>query len=131
MMRTMARAKLESGIARLGRLPRRPMIAGALSGVLSGLTLGAFTGPVGAVLGMWIGFGVGFVTGYVLAHDDEKRSVRTQELDAIIGITAGSMGVGRSIAPPAAEADDDDPEPYSSREAWLAEWLTPPPPACR
>ena len=119
-------------MARMVRLPRRPMIAGALSGVVSGVALGAFTGPIGVVIGMWMGIGVGFVAGYVLAGDDEKRSVRTQELDEIIGITKGSMGAGPiSSCPRTADAMDDDgenPEPYSSKEAWLREWLTPPPP---
>jgi len=118
-------------MARMVRLPRRPMIAGALSGVLSGIALGAFTGPIGVVVGMWMGVGVGFVTGYVLAGEDEGRSHRSQELDAIIGITKGSMGAGPLSVPPTADAMDDDgenPEPYSSKEAWLREWLTPPPP---
>jgi hypothetical protein len=105
------------------------MIAGAMSGVVSGIALGAFTGPIGVVLGMWIGVTVGFVAGYVLAHDHEKKSDRTRELDAIIGITHGSMGASPVIT--VAEDEDDDPEPYSSKEAWMAEWLTPPPPCAR
>ncbi len=109
------------------------MVAGALSGIFSGITLGAFTGPVGAVIGMWMGVGVGLVTGYVLSGDDEKRSLRTQELDDIIGITNGSMGMSveartASVAPPSLESEEEMPEPYSSKEAWLSEWLTPPPP---
>jgi hypothetical protein len=127
-------------MARLARTPRRPIIAGALSGVVSGIALGAVTGPIGVVFGMWMGIGVGLVTGYVLAREDETRSVRTQELDSIIGITKGSMGAGAiSISPPAmvgasgaedagqAEEEEDGPA-YSSKEAWLNEWLTPPPP---
>jgi hypothetical protein len=130
MKRTVGQRRLESGIARLARLPRRPIIAGALSGVVSGIALGAFTGPIGVVLGMWVGIGVGLVSGYVLAREDETQSARTQELDTIIGITNGSMGAGaRSIAPRAIEAQTDEPPAYSSKEAWLSEWLTPPPPA--
>jgi hypothetical protein len=131
MNRTLGQGRVESGIASLARLPRRPIVAGALSGVVAGIALGAFTGPIGVVLGMWMGIGVGLVSGYVLAREDETQSARTQELDTIIGITKGSMGAGLvSIVPAAAgsDADADDPPPYSSKEAWLSEWLTPPPP---
>ena len=50
----------------------------------------------------------------------------TRELDAIIGITNGSMGLG-DVAIQFAE----EPPLYPSREAWEAEWLTPPPPQVR
>jgi hypothetical protein len=122
---------LESGINKLKTLPRRPIVVGAVGGITSGIMLGVFTGPVGTVLGMWMGVGVGLVTGYVLAEEHKSRSIRTGELDAIIGITKGSMGAGTgiSIPPPAIEeAEGEDPPPYSSKEAWLKEWLTPPPP---
>ena len=121
-------------MARLARTPRRPIIAGALSGVVSGIALGAVTGPIGVVFGMWMGVGVGLVTGYVLAREDETRTVRTRELDSIIGITKGSMGAGTttpSLAADAADAeraDEEEAPAYSSKEAWLKEWLTPPPP---
>jgi hypothetical protein len=116
-------------IAKLARLPRRPVIAGALCGVVSGIVLGAYTGPVGAVCGMWMGVCVGIVAGFVLAHEDDTRSKRTQELDSIIGITEGSMGAGPITMPPAgSEGEEDDAPAYSSKEAWLSEWLTPPPP---
>jgi hypothetical protein len=121
------KAHFESTVMRVARLPRRPIVAGALSGVASGVALGAFTGPIGVVIGMWIGIAVGFVSGYVLARDDEKRSARTQELDDIIGITKGSMGAG-PLSKGAGPMEDEGPEPYSSKEAWLKEWLTPPPP---
>ncbi len=111
-------------------MPRRPIIAGALSGVVAGIALGAFTGPIGVVLGMWTGIGVGLVTGYVLAREDETQSVRTRELDTIIGITQGSMGAGapRASDDRASEGDAEETPAYSSKEAWLSEWLTPPPP---
>jgi hypothetical protein len=128
MRQSLVRAKVESMIAMVARLPPRPIIAGALSGVVSGLVLGAFTGPIGAVLGMWMGVGAGLVTGYVLARDDQKETVRTRELDAIIGITKGSMGAG-TIVIQDTQGEDEDPPPYSSKEAWLSEWLTPPPPS--
>jgi hypothetical protein len=129
MKRTLGQGRIELAIERLARLPRRPIIAGALSGVVSGIALGAFTGPIGVVFGMWLGVGVGLVSGYVLAREDETQSARTQELDTIIGITNGSMGRGPlSIVEAGVDVEDDDPPPYSSKEAWLKEWLTPPPP---
>lgn len=115
-------------MARLARMPRRPIVAGGLSGVVAGIALGAFTGPIGVVFGMWMGVGVGLVTGYVLAHEDETRSVRTQELDSIIGITKGSMGAGTIAVPDGTDGEDAEAPAYSSKEAWLKEWLTPPPP---
>jgi hypothetical protein len=131
MKLALARGRWGQAVARLVRLPRRPIIAGAFSGVVAGIALGSVTGPVGVVLGMWMGVGVGLVTGYVLAREDETQSARTQELDTIIGITKGSMGAG-ALAMPADEADAEDDLPaYSSREAWLSEWLTPPPPVAR
>lgn len=125
----MDRGRFEALRIRLARLPRRPVIAAALSGVIAGVALGSMSGPIGAVLGMWLGVGVGLVTGYVLAHEDAHASVRTRELDAIIGITKGSMGAGPTIT--VAPSDEDDLPAYSSKEAWAAEWLTPPPPAVR
>jgi hypothetical protein len=131
MTRSLALGRWESGIARLLRLPRRPIIAGGLSGVVAGIALGSITGPVGVVLGMWMGVGVGLVTGYVLAREDATRSARTQELDTIIGITTGSMGSlgAPKIALKEDDADEIDLPVYSSKEAWLTEWLTPPPPS--
>jgi hypothetical protein len=131
-MQAKSTGRLEVSIVRFARLPKRPMIAAALSGVIAGVALGATSGPIGVVFGMWIGVGVGLMTGYVLAHDDETRSVRTRELDAIIGITHGSMGVGPAVRITVKDerADEEVTEaPVSSAEAWAAEWLTPPPPA--
>jgi hypothetical protein len=126
-------ARFEWGKTKLGRLPRRPMIAGAGSGVLAGIAVGLFAGPAGVAIGMWLGFTVGFVAGMVLAHEDDTRTRRTQELDAIIGITHGSMGAPPGSIPPrpiaAAELEDEDAPQLSTKEAWLAEWLTPPPPS--
>jgi hypothetical protein len=132
MTQTWFQAKLESGINKVKSLPRRPIVAGALGGITSGVMLGVFTGPAGTVLGMWMGVGVGLVTGYVLAEEHQSRSIRTGELDAIIGITKGSMGAGTGISappPPLDAAEDEEEMPqYSTKEAWLKEWLTPPPP---
>jgi hypothetical protein len=106
------------------------MIAGCMSGLVAGIALGAFTGPIGMTFGILLGMAVGLIAGYTLADDVESRAQRTKELDKIIGITQGSMGAGPvSLVPQAIEDADADEEPvYSTKEAWLAEWLTPPPP---
>ena len=132
MSQTWIQAKLEAGINKVASLPRRPIIAGALSGVLGGVALGVFTGPIGTVLGMWMGTGVGLVVGYVLAEEHHSRSIRTKELDAMIGITKGTMGAGTGLSsapPPMDEEVEEEVPQYSSKEAWLKEWLTPPPPS--
>jgi hypothetical protein len=135
MKRTLALGRWDAGTIGLSWIPGRLVVAGALSGVVSGIALGAITGPIGVVLGMWMGVGVGIVTGYVLSREDEKRSVRTQELDSIIGVTRGSLGAGMVANSPArarlgrGEADLEEVAAYSSKEAWLKEWLTPPPPS--
>jgi hypothetical protein len=108
--------------------PPRPMATAAICGVVSGIALGAVVGPIGVVLGVGIGVLIGVVAGHALAREEAKRSRRTRELDAIIGITGGSIGVGPIEI---RVATDDDEQPYSSREAWAAEWLTPPPPSVR
>jgi hypothetical protein len=110
------------------RLPKRPIIAGVMSGLISGITLGAFTGPVGMILGLLIGTMVGLFAGTMLAEEHETRTRRHKELDEIIGITRGSLGAGPIVRVKADESGDDDLPAYSTKEAWLAEWLTPPPP---
>jgi hypothetical protein len=131
MAQSWIEAKFEAGVNKLMSLPRRPIIAGALSGIIGGVALGVFTGPIGTALGLWMGVGVGLVVGYVLAEEHHSRSIRTKELDAIIGITKGSMGAGDalSVPPPAMEEEEEEQPQYSTKEAWLAEWLTPPPPS--
>jgi hypothetical protein len=101
-------------------------IAAAVGGIASGIALGAIVGPVGIALGAALGVTVGAVAGHVLHREDAKRTRRTRELDAIIGITNGSMGVGDV----AIQFTEDAPL-YTTREAWAAEWLTPPPPSVR
>jgi hypothetical protein len=98
--------------------------AAALSGLVGGLALGAMVGPVGIFAGVGVGIVVGVVAGLVIDKDERLRAKRTRELDAIIGVTEGSLGAGevpRSV--------DEDPETLSERERWVAEWLTPPPPS--
>jgi hypothetical protein len=122
------RQHVESRIVTARRLPKRPMIAGVMSGLIAGITLGAFTGPIGMALGFLIGTSVGLVAGYMLAEEQEVKNLRHRELDEIIGITRGSMGAGPIIRKKDEDEEAIEVPAYSTKEAWLAEWLTPPPP---
>jgi ABC-type antimicrobial peptide transport system permease subunit len=103
------------------------MIGGAACGIIAGIALGIFSGAVGVLIGSVLGVGIGFVAGMILAEEDTTRSQRTRELDAIIGITKGSMGAA-SVPPRAMDEGEEEGEPLQTKEAWLAEWLTPAPP---
>jgi hypothetical protein len=127
MNRNDPKAWLETTMARFASLPRRPMLVGAACGIIAGIALGIFSGAAGVLIGSVLGVAVGFVAGMIVAEEDDTRSQRTRELDAIIGITNGSMGAA-SIPPNAIEEEEEAGEPLPSKEAWLAEWLTPPPP---
>jgi hypothetical protein len=99
-------------------------ILGGLLGAAGGLAFGATVGPLGVVLGLLLGMSAGFLAAKVTQKEDRKRADRTRHLDAVIGITEGSLGAAPvSIAPPELEE-----EPLSDADAWMAEWLTPPPP---
>jgi hypothetical protein len=105
--------------------PMRPAIlAGALSGIACGVVLGAMTGPFGVVVGIGMGLPVGLIVGLVIEGEEERRDLRTRELDAIIGTTTGDMSAG-PVSLVSQDADDSREE----LERWATEWLTPPPPA--
>jgi hypothetical protein len=53
-------------------------------------------------------------------RDEERRSARARELDGIIGVAGGDIG-----AAPVALTEDAESD---HAKAWMAEWLTPPPP---
>lgn len=109
-------------------LPRElPMsaAAGVLSGIIGGCTLGAALGPAGALLGIGLGLVAGVIAGNAIAADERRGNRRTRELDAIIGITEGSMGAG-----PVSRVPVEHVVPTEG-EGWLSEWLTPPPPAVK
>ena len=100
-------------------------VLGGLLGAAGGLALGATVGPLGVVLGLLLGMSAGFLAAKVNQKEDLRRADRTRHLDAVIGITEGSLGAAPvSIAPDA----ELDAEPMSDADAWMAEWLTPPPP---
>lgn len=98
------------------------MVAGGLLGGVSGVALGAVVGPLGVALGLLIGAVAGFLAAKVTEKEDRRRADRTRHLDAVIGMTQGSLGAAPVSVPPA------EWEPLSDPDAWLAEWLTPPPP---
>src|SRR3989442_12793348 len=86
----------ESTIAALAMRAMQPRWTAAVCGLASGVALGAVVGPAGVIAGIALGCAIGLVIGHVLAREEAKRNRRTRELDAIIGITDGSIGAGIS-----------------------------------
>jgi hypothetical protein len=109
-----------------GRVKAAPLLvrAGAGCGLFAGVAVGLMIGPasVGLVLGIGFGLAVGLVCGIVMDREDKRSIHRGKELDDIIGVTSGSLGTPSGTIPP---------PPPDENAAWLAEWLTPPPPATR
>lgn len=97
-----------------------PLGVGMGLGLSTGLVTGMMAGPVGLVLGIAIGGIAGFFAGAAMFRDARRRDARTRELDAIIGVSEGDLG-----AAPVAMPREHGESPAS---AWVAEWLTPPPP---
>lgn len=100
-------------------------------GVVVGGCVGTIVNPpaMGLLLGACVGGLAGAAAGRAMQRDDERGSRRGQELDDIIGVTSGSMGIPPGSIPPGdlRRFEEDGVELSSS----LAEWLTPPPPAVR
>jgi hypothetical protein len=92
-----------------------------LCGLVGGVAVGAIQGVAGVVVGVVAGVGVGWIAGRVLAHEEGRRSARNRELDQIIGVTHGSLGVGPVRRSP-------EPDPELQAEPWGPDVLTPPPP---
>ena len=111
------------------RMPRKlptSAAAGIASGVVAGFAVGAVAGPHGVALGFVLGLAVGWIAGKVIEKDERLRVRRTRELDAIIGVTEGSLGAGSvSLVP----TEHLEPRSHEEGERWLSEFLTPPPPA--
>ncbi len=111
------------------RMPRTlpvAVVTGIVTGVIGGFGVGAIVGPLGVGLGFGLGLAAGTLAGNAMAKDDRRRARRTNELDAIIGVTEGSLGAGPVSLVPARDADEAE-----GRVQWVAEWLTPPPPHAR
>lgn len=97
-----------------------PLGVGVGLGLSTGIVTGMMAGPVGLVLGIAIGGVAGFFAGAAMFRDARRREARTRELDAIIGVSEGDIG-----AAPVAMPHEQGESPAT---AWVAEWLTPPPP---
>jgi hypothetical protein len=97
-----------------------PLGVGLGLGLSTGIVTGIMGGPVGLLLGIAIGGIAGFFAGAAMLRDARRREARNRELDAIIGVSEGDIGA----APVAMPHEPHD----SSAKAWVAEWLTPPPP---
>jgi hypothetical protein len=72
------------------------------AGMLTGAAVGAAAGPPGIVAGAVLGAVAGTVAGAALDADARARSQRTRELDAVIGVTDGSLGAPNLLHPPPA-----------------------------
>jgi hypothetical protein len=103
-----------------------PLGVGIILGLLAGLVTGMVAGVGGALVGMQAGFVAGMIAGTVMHRDEHRRSARSRELDSIIGVGGGDLGLG--AAQVAMPTETPAPAGVSTREQWLAEWLTPPPP---
>jgi hypothetical protein len=94
---------------------------GVACGLAAGLAAGAMAGA--PLFGMSLGGAAGLVAGLAMERDENRRSARHQQLDAIIGVHGGDLGAPPGSIPPG-------PLGQAEKElgSWAAEWLTPPPP---
>jgi hypothetical protein len=97
-----------------------PLSVGTILGLSAGILLGIAAGFLGVLAGIAIGAAAGVLAGAAMHHADSRTAERGRELDEIIGVAGGSIGAAPVTIPPPAD------EPPAS--AWMAEWLTPPPP---
>lgn len=100
-----------------------PLGIGVGLGLSTGIVTGMMGGPVGLVLGIAIGGIAGFFAGAAMFRDARRREARNRELDAIIGVSEGDLG-----AAPVAMPREMHEAGQTPATAWVAEWLTPPPP---
>jgi hypothetical protein len=115
-----------------GDMRKTPLVmAGIFCGVLGGLALGAMVSPIwiGILAGVLFGGLAGAAGGIVMQREDARTGKRTRQLDDIIGITKGSLGVPRGSIPPGDLRRA--PEEALELQSWAREWLTPPPPSVR
>jgi len=98
-----------------------PLGVGAVLGLSAGAVMGVMAGPGPAVLAVVAGALTGLAAGIAMHRDDRRRAARARELDAIIGVSGGDLGAA-PVSMPAPAPEDD------AGKAWIAEWLTPPPP---
>jgi hypothetical protein len=93
--------------------------------------MGAMVSPIelGIVAGVVFGGLAGAMCGVGMQREAAHRGRRTRQLDDIIGVTKGSLGVPRGSIPPGDLRRD--PEQALELQSWANEWLTPPPPNAR
>lgn len=80
--------------------------AGAIAGEVAGAVVGSAAGPVGAVAGMILGGVAGALTGKVIEDEQRRSEAKDAQLDEIIGVMGGEMGVPREVS-----ADEPSPDP--------------------
>lgn len=114
----------------MGKLPVL-VKAGWVIGTMSGMGMGVMVTPpiAGVIAGGFIGGLCGLLAGLGLHGQDRREVRRAKELDAIIGITDGSLGTPPGSIPPGDLRRD--PEDGLELEGWANQWLTPPPPMAR
>jgi hypothetical protein len=76
-------------------------LEGGAAGLVTGAIVGAAAGPVGIVAGAMLGAAAGTTAGFALDIAVREHEQRTRELDAEIGVTAGSLGAPNLAHPPA------------------------------
>lgn len=74
---------------------------GGAGGALAGGVIGAVAGPPGALAGAIIGGVAGALAGAALDSTSVRKSARTRELDAQIGVSGGELGAPNLAHPPA------------------------------
>lgn len=74
---------------------------GAAGGAIAGAAMGAVAGPVGVAAGVVIGGVVGAFCAKVADEEAERVSAHDHELDAVIGVSGGSLGAPNLKHPPA------------------------------
>ncbi|MGH7293442.1 MAG: hypothetical protein ACRELB_00845 [Polyangiaceae bacterium] len=98
-----------------------PLCVGTILGLSAGILLGAAAGVLGVFVGLALGAAAGVFAGTAMHHDAGRRAARSRELDEIIGVAGGDLGAGPITMPTPQDA-------AATPSAWMAEWLTPPPP---
>jgi uncharacterized membrane protein len=93
----MANSKSEHGETTTGKTLKPNHTHGEMTGVIAGEIVGAvvgsLAGPPGAVAGMLIGAAAGALAGEVVDQEAERAHVHDDELDDVIGVTHGDLGM--------------------------------------
>jgi hypothetical protein len=74
---------------------------GAAGGAIAGAAIGAVVGPVGVAAGVVIGGVVGAFCAKVADEEADRVSAHDHDLDAVIGVSGGSLGAPNLKHPPA------------------------------